>query len=114
VAKPQRKLRYTPEQIDKSLANERLKLLAGGIVAFFLGVSAFALAMTPLAKAVAGTDTNFNLNISLAFNLTLALSTGAGATGCYALNKRRRYHMKRVRRLEGQLTALKKQLDGKK
>lgn len=97
------KVRYTSEQIDKSLGNERLRLTIYTILSVFIGAGLFMLMLTPFAKAIAGTNTNFDVTISLAINVALAVSTTAGGAGCLLLNRRRQHHYKRARELERRL-----------
>lgn len=96
--------RLTSEQMDKSLANERLKIIVFMIFSAGSALSLVVLAATPLAKAIAGKTTNFNFSISVAVNIALALSTAVGGAGCYELNRRRRHHYKRAKELEQRLT----------
>lgn len=104
--KSKSKVKYTSEQIDRSLGNERLRLSIFLVLAAGGCMIIFVLALDPLAKTIAGTSTNFNVTVSLAFNITLAVTTVCGGGGCFELNRRRQHHSQRAKHLEGRLRAM--------
>ena len=95
------------EEAERVLSNDRLRFSAFPIFFAFLGLSMFALAMTPLARSIAGTDTHFDVQISLAFNMALGITTAGGGLGCWGLDRARRRHKRRARKLELDLLKLK-------
>lgn len=93
----------TEDEVDRHLANDRMRASAFVVLFALIGLAILSLAMTPLAKTIAGTTTDFNVQISFAFNFALGVTALSGAGGCLGLNKARRHHKRRARRLEDEL-----------
>ena len=88
------------EQLDRLITNERIKDAWKPILALFTGLCALALAVTPLAKAVRGTDTTFSFNVSISISVSLAIAVTVTGTGWAVSNRRQRKARQRVRALE--------------
>lgn len=83
--------RPSQAEIDAAVKQSQIRATAAGVPAAILAAAVFALACTPVARAVAGKHTELFVSITFSLTIVLSITTalGAGFAAIYRRGNRR-------------------------